>query len=242
MTLVLSTSENDYICIPNTEDYITKSLIAKGYNYHDQTKLVHGNGALILTLNDSLILDSTLISGISEKYLVYDGNGNNIESEELSLILDNRHAPIGNCRGENLDALFNKGKISFYKLENGEFISVSESLHENTLMVDKGINLVDFVMNKNSHTSQGLPAQDIRKGDFPYYYPREGKIAGLNASTVGAVLDCDKGPHNSYGSVGVRARIFTGNLKQFLEELRDRYKVQKGNEDIVYFTRERLVA
>ena len=118
MTLVLSTSENDYICIPNTEDYITKSLIAKGYNYHDQTKLVHGNGALILTLNDSLILDSTLISVISEKYLVYYGNGNNIESEELSLILDNRHAPIGNCRGENLDALFNKGKISFLSKGN----------------------------------------------------------------------------------------------------------------------------
>ena len=242
MTLVLSTSENDYICIPNTEDYITKSLIAKGYNYHDQTKLVHGNGALILTLNDSLILDSTLISGISEKYLVYDGNGNNIESEELSLILDNRHAPIGNCRGENLDALFNKGKISFYKLENGEFISVSESLHENTLMVDKRINLTDFVMNKNFHTSQGLPTQDIREGDFYYSYPRKGKVARLVADSSGAFLNYLMGPSNLNVGLGVRAKISTGNLKQFLEELRDRYKVQKGNEDIVYFTRERLVA
>ena len=242
MTLVLPTSEKDYIHIPSTEDYITKNLIVRGFNYFDQTKLVHGNGALILTPNDSIILDFTLIKRIRGEIKLYDGKGDKIKPRESSLILDNRHAPIGNYSGENLDARFNEGKISFYKLKKGEFISISENLHENTLMVDKGINLVDFVMNKNSHTSQGLPAQDIRKGDFPYYYPREGKIAGLNASTVGAVLDCDKGPHNSYGSVGVRARIFTGNLKQFLEELRDRYKVQKGNEDIVYFTRERLVA
>ena len=242
MNLVLPTSEKDYIHIPNTEDYITKNLIVGG-NYFDQTKLVHGNGALILTPNDSIILDFTLIKRIRGEIELYDGKGDKIEPRESSLILDDRHAPAENYRGENLDAQFNKGKISFYKLENGEFISISENLHENTLMVDKGINLVDFVMNENSHTSQGLPAQDIREGDFHYYYPRKGRVARVDAGTDGAFLDCDWGPSGSdVGFVGVRAKISTGNLKQFLEELRDRYKVQKGNEDIVYFTRERLVA
>jgi hypothetical protein len=226
----------DYILIPNTENYVAKNLIVKGYSFDNQTKFVHENGALILTPNDSLNLDYALIQGINEKIHIFDGNGNKIESNELSLILDNRHAPTGDWRAESLDAKFKNGQVSFYEFKNGTYTLVTEQLSENTLMVVKRIDLVDFVINPDSHTPQGLPSKVVKEGNFFYFPPTNNTVAGLVAFSDRAYLSCIRDPSNSGDSVGGRAKISTGNLKQFLEELKDKYnKVPK-----IYFTKERL--
>jgi len=235
MTLVLPVSGKDYIHVPDTETHYTKSRIAFNKNWLQQHRLVQENGAEILILNDSLLLDQMCLD-MNGKF--YDGAGNAIPKDELQRIFNERNKIGMHYRGENIDALFEFhghkfSKIDYYPLylsqshaysENeGLNPDYSEPLDTDTLMENRGIDLIHFI--KEAHTSQGLPRKDVKKGDYFYFFPKGGAVAGLDADSVGFDLDCSRDPAGSDGSLGVRAKISTGNLNHFLEELRDKYKV-----------------
>ena len=76
MTLVLPINPEEYLHIPDTEDYITQYGIFFSESIHSQNELIHGNNALILSPMDSLILDKILVKGILEEMEVRDGAEN----------------------------------------------------------------------------------------------------------------------------------------------------------------------
>ena len=235
MTLVLPVSGKDYIQLPDTETHYTKSRIAFNNDWLQQHILVQENGAEILILNDSLFLDRMCL-GMEGK--LYDGAGNAIPEDELQRIFNERNEIGIPYRGENIDALFEFHKHKFSKIDyyplylsqshaysenEGLNPDYSEPLDTDTLMKDRGIDLIHFI--KEAHTSQGLPRKDVKKGDYFYFFPKNRTVAMLGADSDWSYLSCNWDPANSYDGLGVCAKISTGNLKQFLEGLRDKYKV-----------------
>ena len=237
MTLVLPTSASKYIHIPDTQDYIPKQSILQNHNWLQQHELLQGNQAVMITSNDSVVLDQILLS---EK--AYDGAGNLIDPSELRKIFNERHEVRNPWRAEYIDALFEERGHLFsreellYLSQNHQYIGkdskgiilipkYSQELNPDTLRENRRIDLLHFI--KEAHTSQGLPREDVKEGDFYYYRPVNGRVAGLGAGSVRAVLYCNWVPSSLGAGLGVRAKISTGNLNQFIEELRDKYKVHK---------------
>ena len=242
MKLVLPINPSEYIHILGTEDYITQSRIfsriflSKNLNLKRQNELVHGNNALVLSLGDSLNLDKTLTNGILEEISVEDGAGKVILPERLTQIFDERHAIGKVYRGEALDAVFGDGNVRYHVFSPEGIKQITECLDSNTLMLNKRIDLVHFI--REAHTSDGLPRKDVKEGDFYYWFPISGAVAWLYACSDRAFLGCYRGQSNSYSGLRVRAKISTGNLKHFLQELRDKYKVPEKKK---YYTRERIL-
>ena len=83
------------------------------------------------------------------------------------------------------------------------------------------------------------PREDVKQGNLVYWYPINRGMARLYADSDRAFLNCYRDPANSYDRLGSRAKISTGNLKQFLEELRDKYKIPEKTER-EYYTKQKL--
>ena len=140
----------------------------------------------------------------------YDGKGHAIAKSELDSILDEILELRNPYRAEHLDASFSKQGEQFYityhKFNSaGKLEQVTEPLQER-LMQDKipGINLEDWLKKANE---QGLPSPKAKQGRLYYWCPREGRVAGFDASSNGANLDCDWDPQTSNSALGVREGI-----------------------------------
>ncbi|HIH18259.1 MAG TPA: hypothetical protein HA282_01670 [Nanoarchaeota archaeon] len=140
----------------------------------------------------------------------YDGKGHAIAKSELDSILDEILELRNPYRAEHLDASFSKQGEQFYityhKFNSaGSLEQVQEPLQE-CLMQDKtpGIDLEDWFKKANE---QGLPSPKTKKGSLYYWCPREGRVAGFDAYSGRAILNCDRDPLASYSALGVREGI-----------------------------------
>lgn len=83
----------------------------------------------------------------------------------------------------------------------------SEVIDRNTLMNNRtpGISLDDYIL--KNHTSQGLPSKDVKKGNLYYWSPGKdnNSVAGFNAGSDGADLDCGRDPSSRGSGRGVFA-------------------------------------
>ena len=78
-------------------------------------------------------------------------------------------------------------------------------------MENNRISLDDYL--NNNHTFQGLPNKNIKDGELYYWNPVSGSVAGFDANSGGASLDCDRYPSSSNDSLGVRAVKLAGDKK-----------------------------
>ena len=106
-------------------------------------------------------------------------------------------------RANWLDAYFEKRKDGLYVLTGNK--TKPEKL-EDCLMEDKtpGINLEQWTSGKNT-TSQGIPKSTIKtdsKGLY-YWHPRDGNVAGFDAYSGRADIDCDWYPSSWSPVLGV---------------------------------------
>jgi len=223
MTLIFPIRQEDYVML-GEELFLTMPLILHGYNHQEQQRLLHENLALMTNLNNSLALDILCLDGEA-----YDGTGKIIDSSILKTLYRERHKAKGLLRGENIGASFKfieKRKerimhIGQHSLESEmNVIELYSPLDSDTLRVYREIDLSDYV--RKNHTNQGLPRKKVREGSFLYYPPEDGKVTRLGAESSKTYLYCKWDSEILVDWVGTRAEIHTRNLKQFIEEQRDK--------------------
>jgi len=168
----------------------------------------------------------TNLSYIKSDFLVYDfGNKKydkiycigvieHLKEEEQIRIYNEITEVRSPLRGEYLDARFEKRKDELYLLSdhivqsnNSLVPSAQEILHPETLMKDRvpGISLEDYIRNL---TPQGLPRNDVKKGDLYYWYPKNECVVGFGAGSGWSGLVCVGSPQFSVSALGVRRKIF----------------------------------
>ena len=208
--------------IPSPEQYILlpgrahgsyeypDTLIAKGRSiqskkWQEAQDALKAEGKFMPTIRQYADFLNLLKSGNA-----YDGKGHAIAKSELDSILKDIITVRDPWRAEWLDASFSKQGEQFYIKYHtfnsaGSLEQVTEPLQE-CLMQDKisGINLEDWLKKANE---QGLPSPKAKQGRLYYWCPREGRVAGFDASSNGANLDCDWDPQTSNSALGVREGI-----------------------------------
>jgi len=212
--------------IQNPEDYIilegktydnysySDLLVAKQKTLFNKTqdechKELNKQGNFMLAIRQFADFLTLLKSGKA-----FDGAGNKIDSKELEQILNEIVEVRSPWRAERLDADFKvyNGVLHInyeHRVNsNGKLKpNYSEKL-EDCLMQDKtpGINFDDWLKNANK---QGLPKSDVKKGKLYYWYPRDdnNSVAGFDADSDWAGLDCSGYPGDRDDSLGVRASV-----------------------------------
>ena len=183
----------EFIYVPSINLYVAKERTLLGKNWFDTQKELHSKNEKMLNPYEFV------------EFLKYT-KGNNKE------IYDEITEVKSPWRAEWLDADFKvKNGILYINYhifdEKGKIVQKSEVLDKNTLMVDKtpGVSLEDYLL--NSHTSQGLPSSDIKKGDLYYWFPRSdnNSVGRFCAFGDWAYLDCSWVPSDRVGIFGVRA-------------------------------------
>jgi len=185
-------SKNDFIYVPSIDLYVTKEKKLLGRNWLDSQKELHSKNEKMLTVLEFL------------EFLKYTKkNYKNIY---------NKITEVKNpWRAELLDAEFKVDgrnvRINYHVFKDGKIVQESEVLDKKTLMKDQlpGISLEDYLT--NSHTSQGLPSKDIKKGNLYYKFPRSdnNSVARFDAVIDGDVLNCNEYPSDWVNILGVRA-------------------------------------
>ncbi len=206
-----------YLILPGrviTKDYSYPDLLVsmeKSYHnntWHEAHEELHKEDSFMLTIRQYVDFINLLKSGKA-----HNGKGNSVDKATLDKILDEILTVRSPWRSEWLDAKFSKKTsgilnrseqwyIDYHKINNGNLEEVTEKLDE-CLMNDKtpGISLDSWLSNA---TTQGLPSKDIPNGDLYYWNPRDKTVAGLDADSDGASLDCYGGPGVSVAGRGVR--------------------------------------
>jgi hypothetical protein len=184
---------NGYIHVPSLNLYFTKERILQGKNWYETHKELQSNGQRMPTIPEFI------------EFLKYT----KLNFQDIYKDITEVRSP---WRAEWLDADFKvKGKDLYINYNhifspNGNLIPKnSEILDKNTLMTDKapGISLDDYI--SNNFTDQGLPSKNVKSGDLYYWNPRSdnNSVAGFNANSGRAVLDCCRDPSNADSSLGV---------------------------------------
>ena len=157
------------------------------------------------TLNPSLYVE---FLNLLRKRNVIDGTKNKVNNQEISSIRDDILTVRDPRRAEWLDHKYslknNKLHVTYHKFDSSsKLIEFTEELDDSTLLNDKtpGISLDSWLSNP---TSQGLPRKNTKKGDLYYWFPRQDYVAGFDADSYGANLDCYRSPQYSDSAIGVR--------------------------------------
>jgi hypothetical protein len=190
----------DYIYVPSIGLYVAKEKKLLGKTWSECHTILHENNKRMLILPEFL------------EFLKYT----KIKFPDIYNEITQVTEP---WRSEWLDADLklkdNKLYInSNHKLnENGSLVPLnSEIIDKNTLMQDKtpGISLDDYII--KAHTSQGLPSKDVASGDLYYYFPRSANnsVAGFDAYSGRAYLNCNRDPPIRDSNLGVRAVLEIG--------------------------------
>ena len=201
---------NQYILL----DESIGSLISINKFHHNNTwhkmhELLQKEDSFMPNPNDF----RSLLLLLSERKARY-ADGSKIKEEEQIRIYNEITEVRSPLRAEYLDARFEKRKDELYLLSdhivqsnNSLVPSAQEILHPETLMKDRvpGISLEDYIRNL---TPQGLPRNDVKKGDLYYWYPKNECVVMFNADSGRSWLSCDRNPQYSYSSLGVRRKIF----------------------------------
>ena len=130
-----------------------------------------------------------------------DENKSNLE---YKTILDEITQVRELWRANWIDAFFEQREDGFYILTRNK--TKAEKLQD-YLMEDKkpGINFHEYLYNDTLVTAQGLPKPNFPQGDFYYWQPINGTVAGFFAVAGGAVLGCCRDPAGRCSSLGVYA-------------------------------------
>lgn len=175
-----------------------------GYIQHQEALNINealGNFTLPLLYFADLLYNLT--EGIKGNKLIYNANGNQIDTKLLENMFNEITEVRSPWRAEQLDGKFGENTITYHKFVDGTFKEATEPL-EDCLMEDKtpGIDLEDWLKNP---TSQGLPRKKCKAGKLYYWHPRNGTVAGFGADSDRAVLYCDRNPQSSNADLGVRS-------------------------------------
>jgi len=174
-------------------------------DWDDAQAALRAEGYFMLTIRQFIDYINLLKSGTA-----YYGSGRQIGKSELDAILFDIVGVKDPWRAEWLDAKFGKtiifgeNTITYHKIKTyGTLEEVTEPLQD-CLMEDKlpGISLDYWLQNA---TPQGLPPKKTPKGNFWYWRPRQGYVAGFVAHSGGAVLSCSGDLQYVYSAFGVRA-------------------------------------
>ena len=167
------------------------------------------NGPILKEKVDYLHL---LYLGSQKKIKVWDVLGKQIDSKLCEKYLMDTIETKGDWRGEWIDNDFKtneKGLEVHYNHifdQEGNIINYkSEVLDKNTLMIDKQIDIIDFLTKNN--TSQGNVHKDVKSGKFYSWFPRDdnNSVVWFIVDSGGAVLYCYGNPSDGSSSLGVRA-------------------------------------
>ncbi|MEK6933331.1 MAG: hypothetical protein AABW75_00470 [Nanoarchaeota archaeon] len=146
-----------------------------------------------------------LNKGINDRnYHVYNGKGDRIRSDVLQSV-NNEIIEVRNLwRSEwNADRFSeNNGEmqVTTYIFDNRKFKEVTESLGD-YLAKNKQISYGDWL---NRAAKHGLPLSGCKNGEFYFWIPINGRVAGFVAGSVRAGLSCYWSPLSSNSSLGVR--------------------------------------
>lgn len=210
----------DYIILPSQSGgnyYYGDTLVSMsrehlGKNWNESWDLLKSDGAYMLTIRQFADFLRLLSSGHA-----FDGNGNRVQPSRLNELYKDITEVRDPWRSEWLDARFVKKQVgkSFgvipknelqiaYHVPNaqGVLTEVQEPL-EPYLDSNKtpGIDLDHW---KTTGTNQGLPLKGNRDGELYYWQPIDGRVAGFDADSGGAYLDCSRGPSVRDAGLGVR--------------------------------------
>jgi hypothetical protein len=184
------------IYVPSLDLYVSENRILHGKDWNDQTAQLHSDNKRMPTIPEFIGFVNYLRSSDGQKAV-----------PNYQKILDEIYKVGGSWRSEYLDASFVKKKdglyVAYHKFDSsGKIIKTDEKLDAYQIR-DKtpGIDLAEWL---SSPTRQGLPKSNISNGDLYYWSPVEGRVAGFDAYSDRASLDCDRGPSYSSASLGVR--------------------------------------
>ena len=180
-------------------------------NWSESLKLNLGLGCTTLNPMDLTHYANLLFRGMQEKANVYDVSGKKIDSKVLRSYFEDMFKVQSPWRAEWIDADFKTTGSKLYLNSNhtldsnGNLITdISQPLAGDTLKKDKtpGICLEDWITNP---TKQGLPKNS--KGDLYYWAPDldNNSVAGLDADSDRAGLNCGRDPSGRNSYLGVRA-------------------------------------
>ena len=201
---------NQYILLDeNTSSIISIDKYHHNNTWHKMHELLQKEDSFMPNPNDFRML-LYLLKENKARY----ADGSKIKEEEQKIIYNEITEVRSPWRGEYLDARFEKRKDELYLLSdhivqsnNSLVPSAQEILHPETLMKDRapGISLEDYIRNL---TPQGLPRNDVKKGDLYYWHPKNECVVGFDADSDRSRLGCGRNPQCSNSTLGVRRKIF----------------------------------
>src|SRR3989344_5507381 len=181
--------KNGFIYVPTIKLYVAKEKTLHGKKFYEAQKEMRNQSQKMLTPYEF----AEFLKYLKEDY-------QKINKSESDKILDEILTVRNPWRSEWLDHDYKKEKTGLYVLyhkfnSRGNIELVKELLDKDTLMEDKtpGINFEDYL---NNHTIQGLPKNNIKKGDLYYWFPRDdnNSVARFYANSDRADLYCSRNP------------------------------------------------
>ena len=175
-----------------------------GKNWDDSHKALTDDGNFMLSIRQFVDFVKLL-----RTVNVYDGTGSLIgNNRKINGILDEIYKVGGDWRSEWLDAKFElSGDKIFINYEHRNQGGNIEPRRREQL-VDylssnkcPGIDLENWLNNASEH---GLPEQNVKNGSIYYWKPENERVAGFDAYSGRAYLDCGRDPSSSDSSLGVR--------------------------------------
>jgi hypothetical protein len=189
--------KKDYVFVPSLGLYLSENRYLQDKDWNQTQKILHKEGRRMPTIPEFVEFS---------KYLKSKEGKSKIKNADK--ILDEVYTVRNPWRSEWLDADFkvkSKGLyVNYHVFENNNIVQKTEQLEE-CLMQDKepGIDLDSWLANP---TKQGLPKTNCKAGKLYYYFPRSdnNSVAGFNANSDRANLDCGRDPDSRNAGVGVR--------------------------------------
>jgi len=191
--------------VSDTSEESDKTPYIGNINHEQALSLNQRLGNVTLSPINVTDLIYRLIQAIKgNETILYEDGKTQVPKEILKYMLNEMIEVRAPYRAEWLGARFGSKSITYNKFDSHVDREVTERLDSDTLMEDRnpGINLESYVTNPTSH---GLPRENVEKGDFCYWYPRDRKGVRLGAGSDGAGLLCYGDPSGLDGRLGVRA-------------------------------------
>src|SRR3989344_2503675 len=179
-----------------------------GLNFEDTQQNLHDHNAFMPTPLDFVNYLAELQKGLNGVKEVYDGNGKQLQKEEIKGLLKTIMEKTEGITGEWLDAKFGTGPhgsmfITYHVFRKDSRLAIIDSLILDTLLEDKEI---DYVFWLNEHTRQGLPRKGNPRNDTLFYtFPTDNAVATfLTSGKDSPNLNCNFNKDYKSHDFGVR--------------------------------------
>ncbi len=135
----------------------------------------------------------------------YHASGKPLDSGFAGKIFGDIVVAKAPLRGEWLDAKFdNYFNYNHKPNADGKLVPQNtESFDKESLMKDRKISLLAWI--NLDYTEQGFPSENVKEGDFHFYYPRKDKGTRVVANSALSYISCGWYPHIRSPDLGLRA-------------------------------------